>query len=369
MHLQLQDALRKPTADEARAHCKHTCKHIGCGQKFGNKHGLRVHQGKCKYKDVYEVESILDMRRTNPVEGTPAGYGKTEFLVKWKGYGDHHNRWRPYEDIAPDTIKDYLQENGLWDHDWPHRCPNCDKPAKSATGVKIHQARSKECKNMWTQRQQNFAGTEAERKAKEQQKEDQQKDRPVILCEGEPLKNCYLFKYLGSIFAADGSDDPDVRRRIGIAKTRAGQLRHVLGSKHIKVGAKIKLYNAAVVSLFTYGCEGWVLTPKVLRQLNGANSGLLSHFTGKETRVEARPLTTSLDLTKEIRRRRLCWLGHILRMGPERLVRSAVEEQFAMGGGGSMFMDAPVELGLAGMTALALADEKRAWREMTRQLR
>ena len=56
-------------------------------------------------------------------------------------------------------------------------------------------------------------------------------------------------------------------------------------------------------------------------------------------------------------------------MGPERLVRSAVEEQFAMGGGGSMFMDAPVELGLAGMTALALADEKRAWREMTRQLR
>ena len=56
-------------------------------------------------------------------------------------------------------------------------------------------------------------------------------------------------------------------------------------------------------------------------------------------------------------------------MGPERLVRSAVEEQFAMGGGGSMLMDAPVELGLAGMTALALADEKRAWREMTRQLR
>ena len=85
--------------------------------------------------------------------------------------------------------------------------------------------------------------------------------------------------------------------------------------------------------------------------------------------MEARPLTTSLDLTKEIRHRRLCWLGHILRMGPERLVRAAVEEQFAMGGGGNMFMDAPVDLGIAGMTALALADEKRAWRELTRQLR
>ena len=143
----------------------------------------------------------------------------------------------------------------------------------------------------------------------------------------------------------------------------------MFGSKHIKVGAKIKLYNAAVVSLFTCGCEGWVLTPKVLRQLNGANSSLLSHFTGKEVRVEARPLTTSLDLTKEIRRRRLCWLGHILRMGPERLVRSAVEEQFAMGGGGSMFMDVSVDLGIEGMTALVETDKKRAWRELVRGLR
>ena len=106
------------------------------------------------------------MRRTKPEEGTPAGYDKTDFLIKWKGYDERHNRWRPYEDISPDTIKDYLQENGLWDYDWPHRCPNCDKPAKSATGVKIHQAKSRECKNMWTQRRQNFAGTEAERKAK-----------------------------------------------------------------------------------------------------------------------------------------------------------------------------------------------------------
>ena len=50
-------------------------------------------------------------------------------------------------------------------------------------------------------------------------------------------------------------------------------------------------------------------------------------------------------------------------------MRSAVEEQFAMGGGGNMFMDAPVELGLEGMTALACADKKRAWRELVRGLR
>ena len=62
-------------------------------------------------------------------------------------------------------------------------------------------------------------------------------------------------------------------------------------------------------------------------------------------------------------------MGHILRMGPERLVRAAVEEQFAMGGGGNMFMDAPVDLSISGMTALAWTDEKNAWRELVRGLR
>ena len=58
-----------------------------------------------------------------------------------------------------------------------------------------------------------------------------------------------------------------------------------------------------------------------------------------------------------------------MRMGPERLVRAAVEEQFVMGGGGNMLMDAPVELDMPGMTALAWADEKNAWRELVRGLR
>ena len=202
-------------------------------------------------------------------------------------------------------MKEFLQTNGLWDEQWQHRCPICDKPAKSAHGVKIHRSRSAKCKQMWTERAQVFTGTEAERKAREKQKEDQQKQRPVVMCENEPLKNCYLFKYLGSMFAADGSDEPDVRRRIGIAQSRAGQLRHVLGSRHIKMATKIALYNAAVVSLFTYGSEGWALTTKTLQRLNGANSRLLYHFSGKTIREEARALTTSFDLTLEVRKRTL----------------------------------------------------------------
>ena len=66
------------------------------------------------------------------------------------------------------------------------------------------------------------------------------------------------------MFAADGSNEIDIRRRIGISKTRIGQLRHIMGSKKIPLPTKLRLYEAAVVSLFTYGSEGWTLTKKIL---------------------------------------------------------------------------------------------------------
>ena len=219
--------------------------------------------------------------------------------------------------------------------------------------------------------EQNFTGTIAEKKSKTKQLEDQQKDRPAVRCDGEKLKNCFLFRYLGSMFAADGSEEHDVTRRIGIAQTRAGKLRHVFGSKHIPMATKLRLYAAAVGSLFTYGSEAWALTEKVLRRLNGANSRLLSHFTNKSIPEEARAATTSYNLTLEVRKRRLCWLGHLLRVDEDRIVRKAIEEQHAMwmeGRKDNLLMDAPRGLSMDQLTALALEEKKTKWRDMVRQL-
>ena len=99
------------------------------------------------------------------------------------------------------------------------------------------------------------------------QKEIHQECREEILCEGEKLKNCYLFHYLGIVFVADGSDEPDVCRRIGIAKARDGQLCHVLGSVHIPHtnGNECELVQCGCglfVYIRIYGCEGWELSPQ-----------------------------------------------------------------------------------------------------------
>ena len=108
----MQDKTRKPTTAEASAECKFTCKH--CDNNYATKRGLRIHGGKCKWKNVYEAEKILAHRSENGGNGNgdkAIGYGKTSFLIRWKGYNCDHDQWRPHEDVHPELIKQYLQDN------------------------------------------------------------------------------------------------------------------------------------------------------------------------------------------------------------------------------------------------------------------
>ena len=284
--------------------------------------------------------------------------GKCEFLVKWQGYGHSHNQWRPYDAVTKPAIMEYLQSSGQYDHTWKHRCPHCDKPCRSATGVKVHYA--SKCKKY--DREQSFAGTVANALHAEAVKEERQKQEGKVLCEGEQLKNCFQFKYLGSMFTADGSEDFDLRRRIGSAMSRSGQLRFILGAKNVSFATKMKIYRCAVGSLFTYGSEAWTLSDKTMRKLNGANASCLSRFTGKTKVEESRPATCTYSLVNDIRRRRLIWLGHILRMQEDRLVRKATEVQFLHGRAGNLFMDAPTGKSFEELTKLA--EDRKTWKKL-----
>ncbi len=62
--------------------------------------------------------------------------------------------------------------------------------------------------------------------------------------------------------------------------------------------------------------------PRALATLNGFNSRQLHRITGRSYREEA--TKPSYDLLTAVRTRRHQWLGHILRMPADRLVRHAV---------------------------------------------
>ena len=63
-------------------------------------------------EDLYEVERILDKRKSNK--------GKTEYLVQWKGYGREDATWEPEQHLV--NCKECM-------HDFNH-CP-CEKQKES----------------------------------------------------------------------------------------------------------------------------------------------------------------------------------------------------------------------------------------------
>ena len=293
---------------------------------------MLVHAGRCEWAKEDEVERVLACK--GPLCAR-------KYRIRWKGYQEKDDTWEPRSNLHPAAIKEFEIENGLYDHSWPFRCPVCDLPCSSERGVKVHKAKAHGRSDMTVQCEQVYKGSLADKAVRERKLKDQQDLRPTVYCEGKALENVFKFCYLGSVFSADGLQDYDIRARIGKAMSRCGKLGHLFDSPALGPWLKIRLYTAAVVSLLTYGCESWNLTDVVMRKLNGCNSQMLSRITGNDVRMEARSTTSSFDVVKRIRVRRLRWLGQILRGNQGRLLFKAMEAQHAMQSPGNLFMDAP----------------------------
>lgn len=187
------------------------------------------------------------------------------------------------------------------------------------------------------EKKQDFQGRLVDKAVQVKKLEDQQLDRPTVMCEGHVFRS----RYLGTIFAANASQQFDVDSRIAMAMTRCGRLRPIFDSDAITLDLKLRLYEAAVCSLLTYGCETWDINEKTRKRINGANSVMLARITGKSIPQEARPQSTSLNLVRRIRMRRHRWLGHILRLGPDSITYQVLKVQHQLNAEGNLLMDAP----------------------------
>ena len=148
IHVKEQGRVTPTTAEEAKKVCKHVCPNLGCNKTFFNVHGCKVHAGKCRYREYYIADRILD------VSNHPTGSPKRRFLVRWKGY--EQQTWEPRRNLPKGMVKDFLIANQLYDFDWPgERCPDCDLPCKSIRGVNIHR---RSCL-LRPEDDQNFEGT------------------------------------------------------------------------------------------------------------------------------------------------------------------------------------------------------------------
>ena len=188
---------------------------------------------------------------------------------------------------------------------------------------------------------------------------------PKVRWDDKEVDNAWQCEYLGSTFQSDGQHLPDVRRRIAMAMQRSGTLRHIWSATTLKLTLKLRLYVSACCSMMCYGSEAWVLDNDTIRALNGANATMLSHITGKSHKQEAGPDCT-FNLLSWIRARRLKWVGHILRMNDNRLIKQTLHHIYENRQKGDILMDTPDE---SWQELTKRAQDRTTWRAMVHKVK
>ena len=347
-HLQQQEKVRRATDEEIAtktAEYKHVCEFAkaGCKERFKTKTGMRIHSSTCNFNygltdQKWEVEKII------------AVFGRAErklFLVRWAnrpGEDSWQKEHSLLQDGCAESIKEYWNNSGtnpaLDYYPDPEgepgtRCWMCGFKSSAKNkklGLKTHIRRKK---HAWTKHRANLTA----RKDIEKDKHEAAQDKmPKVKWGNENVANCWQFPYLGSLFQPDGDQMPDIRARCAMAKTRAGSLRHIWAAE-LPLDLKIRLYIACCCSIMVWGSEAWVLDDEAKRCINGANAHMLAHITGKTKREEATLGTTTFNILAWIRARRMRWVGHILRLPDERLIKQTLKVIFDNPQDGDILMD------------------------------
>jgi hypothetical protein len=146
-----------------------------------------------------------------------------------------------------------------------------------------------------------------------------------------------------------------------IAQARFSSLFHLWDDHRLPTSMKLRLYKTAVCSTFTHACEAWDMSQGVVKMINGFNSRCLHRVTDKSYRSTA--TAPDYNLVLAIRQRRLRYVGHILRMDSERLVKRCLTA-YVRGGvsppAGSLLMDCE---NTSVQELIVAAEDRVGWRD------
>ena len=137
------------------------------------------------------------------------------------------------------------------------------------------------------------------------------------------------FTYLGSSISNTNDLDHELKCRIGKAASAFSSLNKIWGSKKFSRRLKLRFYNSNVVPTLLYGSETWQLKATHERKLDAFDMKCLCKILGIKwkdfvTNEEIRDKTKQQPLSSTICKRRLRWLGHVLRLPATRPANQAI---------------------------------------------
>ena len=201
-------------------------------------------------------------------------------------------------------------------------------------------------------------------------------DDTSIVVDGEPLEIVSQFTYLGALFTADGDDTPEIKRRIAIAKNATTALTTVWRDRSISLKTKLRLLNALVFPIATYGSETWIVKKSDWKRLNSfelwcyrriLRISWMDRLTNEEVLRRAQ---NPKRLLNSIIGRRLSYLGHILRSDTleRELIVGMVYGTRKRGRPKTRYKDnIKEELGMSIVQAFRAAQDRHKWRNLMKE--
>ena len=147
---------------------------------------------------------------------------------------------------------------------------------------------------------------------------------------GNEFENIEAFKYLRSYVSLKHGDLQEVNCKLAEGRQRFANFQNLWKSKQLSVHLKCNFYKALVLSAVLYSSETWTLSKLMERKLESFHCGCLRRilrvsYLEKPTNEEIMSRSRMPQLSTMIMLKRIKWYGHIQRMEPGRLARSAFD--------------------------------------------
>jgi len=98
---------------------------------------------------------------------------------------------------------------------------------------------------------------------------------------GNTLQQVENFKHLGVVYASDGRWSEESDTRIGKANTVLRELhRSVVTKRELSNNTKLSVFKSVFVPILTYGHESWVMTERILAQVQAPEMAFLRRVHG-----------------------------------------------------------------------------------------
>ena len=129
-----------------------------------------------------------------------------------------------------------------------------------------------------------------------------------------PIEEVSKFNYLGVCISNDGTVEPEINRRIAIAKDAFWKNNKICRSD-IRIGTKKRMISAMVWSVLKYGSELWPITKRIAKRIEALEMwtyrrSLKISWTSKVTNEE---VLRKMQLTEPVLLRQMRYFGHVIR--------------------------------------------------------